>query len=290
MTTSSTTLRASTIAALALTLAIGPRPALAEPATETTGTDASGDETTGSAQQEAAALRKRAEERYFADDHAGALADFARAWELAPHPTDLFNMGRIHEEMGDLEDAVARYEQFVEQPRIPLEERKLVAERLEVLRVLVAKQQPAAAPPPLPRMDAAGRDAMSDGGAEDRRMRQTRPLVASGASLLGLGAAIAIAGGLGFGLTARRASDRVDALGNGRNPERLDLTEAENLDARGKDLEALQIASLATGGVMIAIGAALLGTGLARRRAGVRHSVSAAVSARSVGVTTRWRF
>jgi len=68
-------------------------------------------------------LRATAEECFFEEDYEGALEAFSAAMELSPHSTDLFNMGRIHEEMGELPEALLRYEQFVTQPRIPLEER-----------------------------------------------------------------------------------------------------------------------------------------------------------------------
>ncbi|MBC8068052.1 MAG: hypothetical protein IAG13_06945 [Deltaproteobacteria bacterium] len=123
------------------------------------------------------------------------------------------------------------------------------------------------------------------------RVRESRPLVASGATFLALGAGIALAGGLGFGLAARRASDRVDELDEGRNPDRLGLSQAEDLDAKGKDLESLQIASLATGAAFVIVGAALLGTGLVRARGPRgRRTVTPAISAQTVGVSATWRF
>ncbi|MBL8942297.1 MAG: hypothetical protein JNK45_04070 [Myxococcales bacterium] len=266
-------------AATALALALAPAPARAgEPdAASSSAEDAP-------APERAAALRKQAEQKYFDDDFEGALEDFARAWELSPHPTDLFNMGRIHEEKGELVEAVRRYEQFVEQPRIPLEERALVAERLEVLRVLVAEQTAPSPPPPRPtNTEQSGRTTMTD----DPRAKSVRPLVISGSTLAGVGAAIALAGGLGFGLAARRHSRRIDRLGDGSNPERLGLAEAEDLDARGRDLESLQIASVAAGAALVVLGAALLTTGLVRRRAAARNDH---VTAHVLGLRSPWRF
>lgn len=268
-------------AATALALALAPAPARA---VEPDAADSSAPADDGTPADRAAALRKQAEQKYFDDDFQGALEDFAAAWELSPHPTDLFNMGRIHEEKGELVDAVRRYEQFVEQPRIPLEERALVAERLEVLRVLVAEQTAPSPPPPRPTTTGpADRTTMTD----DPRAKSVRPLVISGSTLAGVGAAIALAGGLGFGLAARRDSRRIDRLGDGSNPERLGLAEAEDLDARGRDLESLQIASVAAGAALVVLGTALLATGLVRRRAAARHDN---VTAHVLGLRSPWRF
>ena len=271
-------------AATAVAIALSSAPARAgEPDAAPTQTQTEAEDTKPA--DRAAALRKQAEQKYFDDDFEGALADFERAFELSPHPTDLFNMGRIHEEKGELVLAVQRYEQFVEQPRIPLEERALVAERLEVLRVLVAEQNPAPSPPPPrpTREDSRDRTTMTD----DPRSKSAKPLVISGATLAGVGAAVALAGGLGFGLAARRDSRRIDRLGDGSNPERLGLSEAENLDARGRDLEALQIASVAAGAALVVLGTALLTTGLVRRRSAARHANTVA---HVIGLRTPWRF
>ncbi len=235
-------------------------------------------------------LRELAEQRYFEEDFAGALEAFERAAELAPHPTDLFNMGRIREEMGELEPALRLYEEFVSQPQIPLEERAAAAERIEVLRKVVKPATPAQSDNPPPRR--------ADGGANEDRgpePEEHRALVISGITLSALGAAIAVGGGAGFGIAARRNSDRVDDLSGGQNPNRLTLREAEDLEAQGRDFEVLQIVSLVTGATIATLGTALLVTGLRRRaksRRGTAHlkMVAPALSTRSLGLQTSWRF
>ncbi len=239
---------------------------------------------------EAMGLRELAEQRFFEEDFAGALRAFEQASELAPHPTDLFNMGRIREEMGELEPALRLYEEFVSQPQVPLEERAAAAERIEVLRKLVEPVDPDQsneAPRPMP----------AQGDTSDRGPvpEQHRALVVSGITLSALGAAIAIGGGVGFGIAARRNSDRVADLSDGQNPDRLTLREAEDLEARGRDFETLQIVSLVTGATVTTLGAALLVTGLRRRAKSRRQSVrletvAPALSTRSLGLQTSWRF
>lgn len=267
-------------------LALGPWTiaplAVAAPAEDPSATSASPD----SDEDEAARLRKQAEQRYFEDDFQGAIDDFGRAHALAPHATDLFNMGRIYEEKGELAEAVRYYEQFVAQPKIPLEERALVAQRLEVLRPLVAPRDVEPSPPaPRAERDAPHR---STPAVDDPRAKSIRPLLISSSTLLGLGSAIALAGGLGFGLAARRASDRVERLGDGSNPERLGLAQAEDLNARGRDLETLQIASIAAGATLGVVGAALLVTALVRRR--TQHRRAEHIATRMAPTPNGWRF
>lgn len=279
--------------AVGLALCLPPLEAVAAPEPEPD-TSLSADD--ASRQEDARRLRAEAEERFFATDYDGALSAFQRAYELAPHPTDLFNMGRIHEEKGELAAALARYEEFVTQPRIRLEERAAAAERIKVLRMLVEdearddrrlvrerKDERAPAPEDPAQDDLSGpRDSTAVG----------RPLLVSGVVLTSIGAALALGGGLSFGLLARRDSDRIDALGEGQNPGRLSLSEAENLHARGRDFETLQIASLAAGVTLAGVGTGLLVAGIVRRhRAQTRlEAVVPGVTPHMAGLQAQWRF
>lgn len=238
--------------------------------------------------EKAARLRKEAEDRFFEEDFDGAIEKFEAAYELSPHPTDLFNMGRIHEEKGELAQALARYEEFVAQPKVSLEERGVAAERIKVLRVLVQEEQDAQraaqAPAPMAAQPA------SNTSLDDRSRRAGRPMVVSGITLMSIGAAVTAAGGLGFGLAARRQSDRVAALESGRNPDRLSLSDAEDIQARGKDFETLQIVSLAVGAGVLLAGAGLLAAGLVQRRKHRLEAFTPSFGPGFVGASTGWRF
>ncbi|MGH1341417.1 MAG: hypothetical protein ACRBN8_07700 [Nannocystales bacterium] len=236
-------------------------------------------------------LRATAEECFFEEDYEGALEAFSAAMELSPHSTDLFNMGRIHEEMGELPEALLRYEQFVTQPRIPLEERAAAADRIEVLRKLVQEDAPDS-PTASARPD--GMDTRADRDYEAQRRGQTR-LFAAGVTLAGLGGALAVGGGVGFGIVARRNSDRIDDLSAGQNPGRLTLREAEDLEARGRDFEAMQVAAIATGGVLAGVGAIM--AVIARRRLdrternyAQLRSISPVFSSQTLALQARWSF
>lgn len=238
--------------------------------------------------EKAARLRKDAEDRFFEEDFDGAIANFEAAYELSPHPTDLFNMGRIHEEKGELELALRRYEQFVAQPKVSLEERSVAADRIKVLRVLVQEEQDAKRAADEPRSEVVVTESRTQNDGELRK--EGRPMVISGITLLSVGAALAAAGGLGFGLAARRQSDRVADLDTGRNPERLSLSEAEDIQARGKDLETFQIVSVAVGAGVVLAGAGLLAAGLVQRRKHRLEAFSPSFGPGFVGASTGWRF
>lgn len=230
--------------------------------------------------------RRRGEAKFRAGEFSAAIEAFEAARALSPDPTDLYNLGRIHEEMGELEAALAHYREFVKLPRLQLEERRAAAERIEVLRLAVeqdaAKPLPPTQPLVMPRSPA---------GDTDDALK-SKPLWIAGAVLTGIGTALGLGGGLGFGLAARRNSDRVNELSNGSNPDRLSLMQAEDAHARGRDFEVLQIAFIATGGVVAVVGVALLATGLARRKNGRadRRALGPVVGPAHVGLRGVWRF
>ena len=242
-------------------------------------------------EDQARARRRDGEDRYFEGDYEGALQAFEDAHELSPHPTDLFNIGRIHEEMGQLPEALARYEAFVAQPNVPLEERAAAAERIEVLRKLVHEDEPP--PPPAASVQPVGADPRDDADIESERRGQRRLRVA-GITVAALGGAVALGGGVGFGIVARRSSDKIDDLSEGRNPSRLSLSEAEDLEARGRDFETMQIAAMATGAVMVGAGVAMVIVAHRRRvrseRARNLQTVSPFVSSGSLSLHAQWRF
>ncbi|MCH9685438.1 MAG: hypothetical protein K0V04_28655, partial [Deltaproteobacteria bacterium] len=149
-----------------------------------------------------AQLRQAASDSFAKGDYAAAIRGFETAYERSAEPTDLYNLGRIHEEMGELSEALAYYESFVEQPHVALDERRLAADRIEVLRVLVKPEPDEAEPTPQNRVDPT---------VDDPRPVM-RPMVITGGALLGVGVAVAAAGGIAFGIRGQRASEEIDGL------------------------------------------------------------------------------
>ena len=109
----------------------------------------------------------------------------------------------------------------------------------------------------------------------------------TGAVLTGVGAALALGGGIGAGVVASDRSEAVDAVFEGGNPEELTLDEARTLDEQGRRLESVQIATAVVGGAVAVTGVALIATGLLKKRNG---SVSAMVGPGTAGVSLRGRF
>jgi tetratricopeptide (TPR) repeat protein len=233
-------------------------------------------------------LRQQARAAYAEDNYAEAIDLFEQAHELDPVPTDVFNIGRIHEARGDLREALLHYEQFVRFPRLSLEERKAATDRIEVLRVAIqptTEPEPAEArPQPQPRPPLSEPTPKRDTPPEGRGM------IIAGGVLIASGAALAVGAGVGFGLRARRASDKVDGVSSGSNPDRLSLSEAEDLDAEGKDAEILQISLGAAGGVIAATGIGLLVAGLIRQKRSRLQALHPVVGPRFAGINASWRF
>ncbi len=114
---------------------------------------------------EAAAHFRRGGELYAEGRYREALAEFERAQELAPHPSNLFNMARCHENLGDAAAALAQYRAALAVSESPTERadierrvaallerpvRVFVTSRPSGARVLVdAREEPEPEPTPL---------------------------------------------------------------------------------------------------------------------------------------------
>lgn len=233
-------------------------------------------------------LRAAATQSFSEGDYESAIEGFKSAHELSAEPTDLYNLGRVHEELGLLSEALTYYQEFVEQPHVALEERRLAADRIEVLRVLVpATPPPPQAEPTPPRAQRTTDDAPQDDNDDGR------PLVVAGSILLPLGIVTAAAGGVAFGLRGSSAREEVEGLSQGDNPNRLSLDDAEALHARGRNADALQTTFLVAGSSVAIIGGALLTLGLLRRNKAKkqrRASVSAFVTPAQSSISAKWSF
>ena len=78
----------------------------------------------GEPPSEADALSDEAVAAFKAKDYDTAIAKFQRAYEIDPQPNYKFNIGRVYEEKGDLENAVKYYQEFVQSPGVDLEARE----------------------------------------------------------------------------------------------------------------------------------------------------------------------
>ena len=110
-----------------LAIVLGAAPSL-------TAAAASAPSETAPAEGDPEALSAAAVERFEAKDYDAAVALFEQAYAADPQPNYLFNIGRVYEEKGDLENAIVYYQRFVKQSGVDLESRQAATERLKVLR------------------------------------------------------------------------------------------------------------------------------------------------------------
>ncbi len=218
-----------------------------------------------------------------AGDYEVAVTEFEAAYALNGDPSFLFNIGRVHEEAGQLEKALSHYERFVVEPGVSLEHRKLAHERILVLGPIVNSARDKASdeesPGDLEARSPEPTPSPSPGDTGNDPPRGQR-LVITGAVLTGLGAASLIVGGVFAGLSARDV-DRVDSA---PTPERRD--ELESSAVRNATIGD---AMLISGGVVTAAGLGILVTGLVLRKRG-RQTAAVHVSPTLGGAVVSGRF
>jgi hypothetical protein len=188
-----------------------------------------------------------------AGDFDGAIAAFERAYAAKPDPRFLYNIGRIHEEAGQLDLAVDYYRRFVAEPGVELEQRDLASQRIEVLTRIRTSLAPTSVPPPrvsepaeAPRDDAPPRL-----DAPGRAMRNT------GIGLLAGGAALLVTSAI----TGTFARNTESELGDENDPvRRRDLVD------RGRSLALTTDIVMSLGAALAVAGTVLTATGVTRMR------------------------
>lgn len=259
------------VASVALTMAILVLPSApagaSEPSSEP---DAPAVETEASQEASAAQLSAEGTAAFEAGELERALVLFHRAHELEPKPNLVFNIGRVHEELGQLEEAAEHYSEFLTQPGVDLETRQFAADRLAVIRKILAQAQadreaaeqkaaeeaePAPAPPPAPVVVAPP---PTPAPVPEQPPADPRPpkLRIAGAVLTGTGGLALIAGAALAGVSSSRVS-----AANGEelvdDQNRL-LNQARPL-ALGADVLFI------TGGVVAVTGVTMLAVSYAKR-------------------------
>ena len=284
-------LTAFTCTTLSLSLALGSSVAYAAPAED--GAPAEGEaapaedapDVSAEDRDEGERLSEQAIAKFQAKDFEGAVALFEQAYKLDPQPNYLFNIGRVHEEAGNLEAAVEYYAKFVKQPGVDLDSRGTALERLKVLREILQEtgepeptdETPVEEPPPEDEKPVEPPPEPVDDGSEKKR----KSIRGAGFAMLGIGAAALIGGGVVGGL----AQADNNAAGEAATPdEGRNLLEASQTKALTADV------LFGVGGALVLTGVILVAVGLKKPKTGERVAFTPTFGPQGAGATLRLRF
>ncbi|MFO7566447.1 MAG: tetratricopeptide repeat protein [Enhygromyxa sp.] len=249
-------LPAITSITLSVSLTLGSSVVLAapaEPAPPEPQPSGSGEVDTGVTEKEKGEAEKLSDQaiaEFSGKNYTGAVELFQKAYEIDPQPNYLFNIGRVYEEAGELEQAVEYYGKFVKQPGVDLDSREIALERLRVLRAIVeeTKEKPQEGPKPEPeQVDPVPQPQPQPVDTDAQRKRRAMRL--SGFGVLGVGAGALIGAAV------------VGSLAQGDRDKAFNRDEADHLAARQYYLDKSQTKAL-TADILYGVGGALLLTGV----------------------------
>ena len=192
---------------------------------------------------------------YNAANYEEALGHFQEAASLYGSPDFQYNIGLCYEKLDKPEEAIRAFETYL-RAKPDANDRAQVEDRIERQRERLTNPGKSAPPTDEPKDDTTAPAPAKNG----------RPLVIAGAALLGVGALFGLAGGIGFGVVAKRRSDDLDAVQSGGNPNDVTFAEAQELESEGKRFETGQIATAAVGAAIGITGVVLLAVGLKRNK------------------------
>ena len=269
---------------LAFAVATAPFPALAAPP-EDEAAEAGSDEPAEAPVEEPSGgggevdqYDQTAKEAFAAKDFDTAADNFIKAYEASGDPNYLFNIGRVYEEAGNIEKSVEFYDKFVQAEGVSLDNRSLAVERLKVLKDILnatKQEEEEAAAGPQPEQPETPPE--PEGPTEKQRA-----LRISGFTLLGVGAAGLIVGGVMGGLASSQDGDIQSQSSLGAREDKAD-------DARRSALVA--DVSLGVGAGLLVVGAVLVGVGYAKPKNADRQArVAPTFNRRGGGVAVTYNF
>ncbi len=185
-----------------------------------------------------------------------ALSEFQRAYKLEAAPELLYNMGRCHEGLGQLERAIARFEAFIA-AKPAAKNRPTVEARVKNLRAQLAERPPA---PAKPKPAPAKADAKP--GPEPKpapvplqadRSGGWGAMKVAGWTTLGAGAAVMVVGGVLGGLASDRTAEYEDGYAR-----HMEYSEAKDILDQAEGFETGMFVCLGIGGAAAVAGAVLL--------------------------------
>lgn len=224
---------------------------------------------------------QRGSQNYNEAKYQQALRDFLEAASLYASPDFQYNIGLCYEKLDKPEEAIAAFETYLK-TKPEAADRANVEDRVERLRAMAEGRKQGGGKPP------------ADTGPA-KKSTAARPMLITGDVLTGVGIVVALAGGIGFGVAAKKKSDALKDVQTGGNPDEVTLAEARDLESQGKKFEAIQIAMIAVGGALIVTGVALIAVGTVRRKNANKGNTARArlvpvLGARGAGLSLTGRF
>ena len=192
---------------------------------------------------------------YQTSSYPEALVEFEKAYKLEPLPELLFNIARCHEVLANLDLAIQKYEEYL-QNKPDADNRALVEARLKNLRKRqTTAPMPAPVKPTSTSVGAGPAPARSAPKPEQPPPRERRDSWKRIAGWVGVGLGVA---GLGAGVALGAMAGSKDAEFDeafGKNKPYGELLE---IDDAGRQYNTAAIASMVTGGALAAAGVGLL--------------------------------
>lgn len=227
---------------------------------------------------------EQAVEHFGAQRYEEAIESFELAYELEHQAVDLYNIGRVYEELGDTEKAREYYERFLSRSDLNESERSEGEARVAALPAPIVA--PAPPPPQEPTTRKERRRLRRKAKAEDKPGRNN-PVVIAGSTFIPLGV-LSLASGTALGITAIRNVDNARASATDEIP--IEQTPHYRLARR----EAIIAdALLIGGGVVAAAGIVMVAAGLdrkPRRKKRRRRNVEVVAAPAGAGFEVEVRF
>ncbi len=208
---------------------------------------------------------------YDAGKYEEALKLFLDAQSLYPSPVFHYNVGLCHEALGKLDQAVISYEAYLRSYETsfgtPPDDQVNTQNKIDRLNKQIEAEKAAADKPPEPEPEPEPIVAPPTEPVDEPEpaRKPGRGMIIAGGVLTGIGIGAAAIGGPVYGVIASNASNQLEDVVAGGNPERVTLEDARALDEQGRLAELNQILLISLGGAIGVVGIALLAAGISKR-------------------------
>lgn len=203
--------------------------------------------------QRAVEAYRRGTELYNAAKFDEALEAFQEAATLYASPDFQFNIAKCYERLNKYEEAIRSYELYLRTAE-DTGDSAVVEASIADLKRRIEERDAAAENEPEPEPEPTG-----------PTKPPGRTLVLTGGVLLGVGAAVALVGGLAFGIPV---SSKNATLGEvlDDNPDGLTFAEADKIADAARSSQTIELVMIGVGGALVLTGAVLLGVGMSKNK------------------------